>query len=112
MADKKVRVGFTPGVGNDWSFVPMTTIMNDKGYIRFFRDPTSPKWKFVSFNPLPQDWSQSLNAAHTILSVYDPMIPKDGEFKYTITVQYKGTYYTSPPIIIGVEGPPIIINEG
>ena len=111
MADKKVKVLFNPLVGNDWSFDPLTTKLNAKGKIVFSRDPASAKFKFVSFNPLPQDWSQSLNGAQTILTVYDPLIPPKGQFKYTITVQYKGVYYTSPPVIIGVEGPPIIINE-
>jgi hypothetical protein len=111
MGDKNVNVLFNPIVGTDWSFDPMTTRLNKKGKIVFHRDPASAKWKFVSFNPLPQDWSQTLNAAQTKLTVFDPLIPPTGAFEYTITVQYKGVYYTSPRRILHMEGPPIIINE-
>lgn len=111
MAEKKVKVTFDPDAGSDWSFKPMQVNMNKKGKIRFVRAAASGDWTFVSFNPLPPTWSQSLEQEETELVVTDSLIPPTGTFRYTITVFFEGAYYTSPKKFINMDGPPIIMNE-
>ncbi len=107
MPNKKVTVSFDPKI-DAWQFDREVTPMKKHGKIDFVRDASSPKWKFVSFNPLPQNWSQCVNDDGSRLTVTDPLLPPQGTIHYTITVLYKNKYYTSRR---KRRGPPIIMNE-
>lgn len=106
MSDQNVDVSFSPP--DQWTFTPRTVRMTTPGKIVLHRAPSDAPWKFVSAEIVDGDdqFTVTVNAAGTAITITDAVRPPRATFVYRVTVSLDGKEYTNTVQSPGTEPPP------